>query len=350
MEYTMGMKLKNISLDMNIIKLLCKINEYKGQQIVYKKQPKNVASRITDEAITKFVYDTYIENFSGGKENLTKLINNEINPMSREDISVLEFRDVIKTVNSAYEDVKLCSQTILELHGYLHRYSLIRGWRYRNEEINIVNSEHNQFFDYQSKVDLEANIEKNIKKDIENICQKYYELMNEDEIQDLIIIASFIIDFILILPFKEDNIKMAKILTLLLLNKSNYEVGRFTSLGEFFDDEKQLYFKNLFSKRGDFEKESYNMNKWLEYFLSFILNAYEKLNDSTNLIVEKKETKTRRIEKVINSTLGYFTKDDIRSQCPDIPEPTINRVFNNLRKDGKIEVVAKGRSAKWKKK
>ena len=172
--------------------------------------------------------------------------------------------------------------------------------------------------------------------------------MNEDEIQDLIIIASFIIDFILILPFKEDNIKMAKILTLLLLNKSNYEVGRFTSLGEFFDDEKQLYFKNLFSKRGDFEKESYNMNKWLEYFLSFILNAYEKLNDSTNLIVEKKETKTRRIEKVINSTLGYFTKDDIRSQCPDIPEPTINRVFNNMRKDGKIEVVAKGRSAKWK--
>ena len=84
-------------------------------------------------------------------------------------------------------------------------------------------------------------LEKNIKKDIENICQKYYELMNEDEIQDLIIIASFIIDFILILPFKEDNIKMAKILTLLLLNKSNYEVGRFTSLGEFFDDEEQLY-------------------------------------------------------------------------------------------------------------
>ena len=146
MEYTMGMKLKNISLDMNIIKLLCKINEYKGQQIVYKKQPKNVVSRITDEAITKFVYDTYIENFSGGKENLTKLINNEINPMSREDISVLEFRDVIKTVNSAYEDVKLCSQTILELHGYLHRYSLIRGGRYRNEDINFYNNGLLQLF------------------------------------------------------------------------------------------------------------------------------------------------------------------------------------------------------------
>ena len=157
-------------------------------------------------------------------------------------------------------------------------------------------------------------------------------------------------DIILISPFKEDNIKMAKILTLLLLNKSRYEVGRFTSLGEFYEDENISFFRNLFIKNKDFDIYSYNMNKWLEYFLSFILAAFEQLSEEMNLVGIKKETKTRRIEKVINSTLGYFTKDDIRNQCPDIPEPTINRVFNNLRKSGKIEVVAKGRSAKWKKK
>ena len=87
-----------------------------------------------------------------------------------------------------------------------------------------------------------------------------------------------------------------------------------------------------------------------------IRNAYSK-NNKNNVKKEnkvenkketKKETKTKRIEKIINSTLGYFTKEDIRELCPDIPEPTINRVFNNLRKDGKIEVVARGRSAKWK--
>ena len=90
MEYTMGAKLINISLDMNIIKMLCKVNEYKGEQIIYKKQPKNIMLSATDNAITKFVYDTYIENFSGGNENLTKIINNEINPRSREEISVVQ--------------------------------------------------------------------------------------------------------------------------------------------------------------------------------------------------------------------------------------------------------------------
>ena len=343
MRYTMGEKLANISLDMKIVKMLCKVNEYKGEQIIYKKQPKSVISTITDNAIINFVYDTCSDNFFSERERLVKLINNEITPQTRQDIDVVEFRDVVKTVNSAYEDIKICSKTILELHGYLHRYSLVRGGRYRNEDISLFNLDN-------TEVNVENSIEKNIENDIENLCSTYYKLIESDEIQDLIIISAFIMDIILISPFKEDNIKMAKILTLLLLNKSGYEVGRFTSLGEFYEDENISFFRNLFIKNKDFDIYSYNMNKWLEYFLSFILAAFEQLSEEINLVGIKKETKTRRIEKVINSTLGYFTKDDIRNQCPDIPEPTINRVFNNLRKSGKIEVVAKGRSAKWKKK
>ena len=349
MEYIMGKKLANISWDMNIIKTLCKINEYKGEQIIYKKQSKNMVSTTTEEAITKFVYDTHIDNFMGGEENLIKLINNEITPQSREEIAVVEFRDVIKTVNSAYEDIKINSQTILELHGYLHRYSLVRGGRYRNEDINFYNMERNNLVE-NIQTNSNLNMEECLEKEVEYICDTYYKLIEEDKIQELIIIAAFIKDFISISPFKEDNIKMAKILTLLLLNKSGYEVGRFTSLGKLYDDSNQLLFRKLFSTKDDFERESNDIKKWVEYFLSFVEKSYEDLSDEMNLAVNKKETKTRRIEKIINSTLGYFTKDDIRNQCPDIPEPTINRVFNNLRKSGKIEVVAKGRSAKWKKK
>ena len=349
MEYIMGKKLTNISWDMNIIKTLCKINEYKGEQIIYKKQSKNMVSTITEEAITKFVYDTHIDNFMGGEENLIKLINNEITPQSREEIAVVEFRDVIKTVNSAYEDIKINSQTILELHGYLHRYSLVRGGRYRNEDINFYNMERNNLVE-NIQTNSNLNMEECLEKEVEYICDTYYKLIEEDKIQELIIIAAFIRDFISISPFKEDNIKMAKILTLLLLNKSGYEVGRFTSLGKLYDDSNQPLFRKLISTKDDFESESNDIKKWVEYFLSFVEKSYEDLSDEMNLAVNKKETKTRRIEKIINSTLGYFTKDDIRNQCPDIPEPTINRVFNNLRKSGKIEVVAKGRSAKWKKK
>ena len=62
----------------------------------------------------------------------------------------------------------------------------------------------------------------------------------DDEIDILVIIASFILDFILISPFPENNIKMAKLLTLLLLNKNGYEVGRYMDLGKIYDERSQV--------------------------------------------------------------------------------------------------------------
>ena len=42
--------------------------------------------------------------------------------------------------------------------------------------------------------------------------------------------------------------------------------------------------------------------------MKFVLEAYIALGEELNLKETKKETKTKRIEKIINSTLGYFTK------------------------------------------
>ena len=344
MDYTMSETLSSMTVEMNIVRKLCKINEYKGEQILYNKQPKALLSNITDSAISSFVFDSYSDVFSNNEDKLMNLINNKEAPKSRGDIGVVEFRDVIKTVNSAYDDIRLCSQTILELHGYLHRYSLVRGGRYRNEEYSGLNN----IDDIEHNIMNQSNMEQIIERDIEVLCNNYYELIEDDKIEPLIVIASFIIDFLRIWPFQEDNVKMAKILTLLLLNNNNYEVGRFTSLGRIYEDDRIMYFRSIFNKSVDLDTGCYNLNKWLDYFLDFILLSYEGLSEKLNLNNDKRETKTKRIEKIVNSTLGYFTKDDIRAQCPDIPEPTINRVFNNLRKNGKIEVIAKGRSAKWK--
>ena len=135
-------------------------------------------------------------------------------------------------------------------------------------------------------------------KYIDDLCTEYNRLIAENEIDTLIIIASFIIDFILISPFPENNIKMAKLLTLLLLNKNGYEVGKYISLGKIYDEKTQVYFKGLFTRKNDTDKFFYSVNKWLEYFLKFVLDGYTSLSEELNLNAIKKETKTKRIEKI----------------------------------------------------
>ncbi|MDY2735179.1 Fic family protein [Intestinibacter sp.] len=347
MEYIMGKKLLDMPVNMKIVKMLSAINESKGQQIIYKKQPKEVLEKLTEEALLNFTIDS-CENVFLEQDDFRKIFSGELKPKTREEVSVVEFRDILKTVNNAYEDMRISSQTILELHGYLHRFSLVRGGKYRTEENDFLQTDFFREETFNNHgILIRKNIEDRLDKYIDDLCTEYNKLIMENEIDNLIIIASFILDFILISPFPENNIKMAKLLTVLLLNKNGYEVGKYVSLGKLYDEKTQIYFKGLFTRKNDKDKFYYNVNKWLEYFLKFVLEGYETLGEELNLNVIKKETKTKRIEKIVNSTLGYFTKDDIRLQCPDIPEPTINRVFNNLRKSGKIEVVAKGRSAKW---
>lgn len=350
MEYIMGKKLLDMPVNMKIVKMLSIINECKGQQIIYKKQSKEVLENLMEKAALDFTIDSCDNNLLV-EEDIRNIFLNEVKPKTREQVSIMEFRDILKTVNNAYEDMKISSQTILELHGYLHRFSLVRGGRYRTEENDFLQTD---FFREQTfnnhGILIKRSLEERLDGYVQDLCKEYYRLELDNEIDNLILVATFILDFILISPFPEDNIKMAKLLTVLLLNKNGYLVGKYVNLGKIYDQKTQVYFKGLFTRKNDTDKFYYGVNKWLEYFLKFVLDSYLALSEELNLNVVKKETKTRRIEKIINSTLGYFTKDDIKMQCPDIPEATINRVFNNLRKEGKIEVVAKGRSAKWKRK
>lgn len=336
-------QLRNMAVSMNIVKTLSQINEYKGKQVIYKKQPKDVLERLSKDTILNF--STIRSNnvsLDTDKENLDKIVNNETTPKTREEIDIVECRDLVNTVNSAYEDISINSQTILELHGYLYKYSLIRGGRYRLK--NAITEQGINNLEYKNFIELDSN---EISKSVETLCLEYNNIIEKNEIDILITVATFILDFILIQPFKEGNIKMAKILLLLLLNKNGYEVGKYIGLSTLLDESYCDYI-NV-----DNNLEEYNgcsITKWLEYFLDTILIAYIDLDNKLFIVDNKKKTKRDRIEKIINSTLGYFTKDDIKELCPDIPEATINRVFNNLRKEEKIEVIAKGRSAKWKKK
>ena len=140
MEYIIGKKLLDTPVNMKVVKMISIINECKGKQIVYKKQPKEVLEKLTEKAVLDFTIDSCESIILKGEE-IRNIFLNEVKPKTREQVSIMEFRDSLKTVNSAYEDMSLSSQTILELHGYLHRLSLVRGGKYRTEENNLLRTD-----------------------------------------------------------------------------------------------------------------------------------------------------------------------------------------------------------------
>ena len=66
---------------------------------------------------------------------------------------------------------------------------------------------------------------------MEELCRAFEEAMATGEIDPLLLIPMFILDFLCIHPFNDGNGRMSRLLTLLLLYRSGYIVGKYIKTG-----------------------------------------------------------------------------------------------------------------------
>ena len=140
---------------------------------------------------------------------------------------------------------------------------------------------------------------------------------------------------------------MARLLTLLMLYQSGFEVGRYISLEKIIEERKEDYYESLRLSSIHWHDNQQNPFPWINYLLSVILAAYKELESRVGLVTTGSQNKTVRIRRFVEGRISPFTKTDVRNACPDISEATINRVLRELRDEGVIASSGLGRSAKW---
>lgn len=73
---------------------------------------------------------------------------------------------------------------------------------------------------------------------MENICSAFNEAIALEVIDPLLAIPMFILDFLCIHPFNDGNGRMSRLLTLLLLYRSGYIVGKYISIEKMIETQK----------------------------------------------------------------------------------------------------------------
>ncbi|AVX19404.1 Ferric uptake regulator family protein [Carboxydocella sporoproducens DSM 16521] len=138
-------------------------------------------------------------------------------------------------------------------------------------------------------------------------------------------------------------------MTLLLLYKFGFEVGRFISLEKLIEKSKESYYETLWASSQGWHEGQHDLLPWLEYFLGIILAAYREFEERVGNISSYKGSKGERIKEAINHFNAEFTISDIERVCPDISRPTVYRVLKELKDQGLITPVEIGRKARWRK-
>ena len=179
------------------------------------------------------------------------------------------------------------------------------------------------------------------------ICAAYDDALNDGETDALALIPMFILDFLCVHPFNDGNGRMSRLLTLLLLYRAGYTVGKYISIEKLISDSKQTYYETLGESSFGWHEGENDYVPFVRYMLGVIVVAYREFESRSALIVDSSLSKPDRVREIVRGKIGPITKTEVMKECPDISQVTVQRVLSDLLKNGLIVKIGGGRYTKY---
>lgn len=123
---------------------------------------------------------------------------------------------------------------------------------------------------------------------VTELCQNYNAIVYDESCDLLILIPIFILDFVSIHPFNDGNGRMSRLLTLLLLYRTNYMVGKYISIEKMIEETKDSYYEALEKSSIGWHDNKNDYSYFVEYYLGVILSAYKEFAFRINTLKMKK--------------------------------------------------------------
>ena len=337
-------KLISLNIPANMYDLISKIYEYKGKQELYVANFSDVLDKMIEVAkIQSTKSSNAIEGISTNDTRLEELMNKKSEPKNRNEKEIYGYREVLDIIHENYENIEFTKNNILTLHNRLYSYS---GESHRGKFKTMDNSIVETNALGEKKVRFQPVSAFETEMYIDAMIEAYNEAANL-KIPPLLLIPTVIHDFLCIHPFADGNGRISRLLTLLLLYKNGFFVGKYISLEMIIEETKDIYYEELQASSENWHSGTNDELPFIKYMLSVIYKAYSECDERFKLISEKSLTSSERVMKVFENSLEPLSKSDIAILCPDISKRTIERALKELKDRGLIKQLGSGRSTKY---
>ncbi|MHB1483102.1 MAG: Fic family protein [Saccharofermentanales bacterium] len=331
-----------------IVAMIAKIHENKGRQELFIEANKDELTSLLDVAkIQSTGASNRIEGIFTTDKRLVELVCEKSEPRNRSEEEIAGYREVLAIIHESYEYIIPKPNIILQFHRDLYSYSKSSvGGAYKNSDNMIaeVDSNGNQRTRFNPVPAFQT------PEAMNNLCEAFLAEMDKNELDSLILIPMFILDFLCIHPFNDGNGRMSRLLTLLLLYKSGYIVGKYISIEMLIEKTKETYYDALQSSSTDWHEDKNPYEPFVKYYLGILLKAYNEFENRIEHFRYRKMSKPDRIKATIDRNVGKITKKEIMEFCPDISQVTVERTLTSLVKSGYIQKISAGAATAYVKK
>ena len=328
-------------LSPEIVSFLAQIHEQKGQQNLFIEAHKDALSELLEIAkIQSTEASNRIEGIITTDDRLKKIVLDKTTPKGRSEREIAGYRDVLNTIHENYDFIPIRPNMILQLYRDLYKYSnLAIGGSFKNSD-NIIAEE---LPDGTKRVRFQPVPAWETSEAMDILCSTFVDALADVELDSLILIPMFILDFLCIHPFNDGNGRMSRLITLLLLYQSGYFVGKYISIERLIADSKVTYYEALQDSSAGWHEGTNDYLPFVRYMLGIVVAAYREFTSRVDILITRGLSKPERVREIIRSTTGRITKTQIMKQCPDISQKTVERALKELMDSGRIIKIGGGR-------
>lgn len=319
--------LKDKKWDNEILSYVAQIHAYKARQELFLKQkPEDLGRLVEISKIQSTESSNAIEGIGTTSTRLKQLFSDKTTPMNRDEEEIAGYRDVLNLIHENYEYIPITPNYILQLHKVLYGHSSKAiGGKFKNVQnyISAVDSNGEAYTLFTPLAPYET------APAVESICNEYNKAIVDDEVDPLILIPTFIHDFLCIHPFLDGNGRMSRLLTTLLLYRSGFEVGKYISLEAKIARDKELYYGALDKAGRGWTDGQEDKECFIKYLLGIVISAYRDFEDRVD-IVSDGSSSLEIVKRAIDTIIGKFNKSVIAELCPTLGIKSIEGSLKKL--------------------
>lgn len=331
-----------------IIKKVAFIDSFKGKwkgigekESVYLKELKQIA---TIESIGS---STRIEGSTLSDEEIKTLLNSvKITSFkTRDEQEVFGYYEVLNLILDSYASIEIKESHINHLHKSLLQSST-KDESHRGRYKKLSNKVVAKYPGGQQKVIFNTTEPFLVKKEMAELLTWTNESISRDELHPLIIIGTFVYEFLSIHPYQDGNGRLSRLLTTLLLLKNEYDFMQYASMELEIEKQKKAYYNALMTGQKDRGTSAEKINEWMLFFLSTIEITIQKLEERYSSIRRRKSYLNERQKTLLKfiETNEPIKISDVISALSDYTPYILKKDMKYLTDENLVQKIGKGRA------
>lgn len=265
-------------------------------------------------------------------------------PLTHAEMEISGYKDALNLIHTNYEDMEVDENIICMFHRMIEEQTNhLEAGRYKKTSNFIM--EYGA--DGSRRVRFKPISPKKVQENMEQMLLAFYEARQDSEISPLLLIPCFILDFLCIHPFNDGNGRVSRLLTVLLLYLSGYDIVKYISYEGQVNKYKYSYYEALEASSDSWHENNNDYVPVIINFLQILYRCFKDLDDAFTDISLKKAKKSERVESILLGAIVPISKRDIIEKVPDISVKTIELVLSKMMKDNKIKKIGSYKDARY---